>query len=95
MKNIIQKAIEGGYIPKVGLEPVEGFRVAYEVILLDPLFWQCLGKSLGWSEELNYGYKGNDYGLYQEWQNAWHSFIDHIAEGKDIEEFFNNLINNK
>lgn len=26
------------------------------------------------------------------WLTKWHSFIDHLAEGKDIDSFFSNLI---
>lgn len=27
------------------------------------------------------------------WKTVWHRFIDHLAEGKDAEEFFSNLLN--
>lgn len=27
-----------------------------------------------------------------DWKHYWHLFIDHIAEGKDVDDFFNNLI---
>ena len=77
-------------------------------ILLDPLFWQCLGKSLGWRERCidcwdrkDMTFKSNEYDMCgagshnddrKVWKFVWHSFIDHLAEGKDVEEFFNNLI---
>ena len=48
MGNAIKKAIEGGY-------DISWDRLVYEEItdrnnhyLLDPLFWQCLGKQQGW-----------------------------------------------
>ena len=30
--------------------------------------------------------------IKHEWLENWHSFIDHIANGGDIDEFFNNLL---
>lgn len=29
------------------------------------------------------------------WEDQWHAFITHLINGKDIESFFNNLIDNK
>lgn len=51
--------------------------------LLDPLFWQALGRAEGWEDN---GYEKPD------WIYNWHQFIDHIAEGKDIDSYFNNLM---
>lgn len=79
---------------------------AIEHILLDPLFWEALGKSLGWSnikytipkfqrsaipEDNRIGYKHETRDI-SEWQFHWHRFIDHLAEGKDAESFFNELL---
>ncbi len=35
--------------------------------------------------------------IYDEWKDKWHSFIDHLASGKDAESFFKSLLtpNNK
>jgi len=52
--------------------------IPMDTILNDPLFWQCLGKALGWS--------------IIHWSDIWHSLIDHLVEGKEIDEFFINLI---
>lgn len=57
-----------------------------EEIVLDPLFWQSLGKGLGW-KPLGADGDGNDNWLYY-----WHRFIDHLASGKDIDSFFTNLM---
>jgi hypothetical protein len=64
-KEIIEKAIEGGYAP----EPyrhrqfirtsrktyqhlqTSGASMPYSEIILDPLFWQSLGKALEWKEK--------------------------------------------
>tara|TARA_R110000868_G_scaffold236293_4_gene490322 strand:- start:590 stop:853 length:264 start_codon:yes stop_codon:yes gene_type:complete len=28
----------------------------------------------------------------EDWRNVWHDFIDHLADGKDVDSFFNNLL---
>lgn len=62
--------------------------VTVEAAFVDPLFWESLGKTLGW-EELN------SITLKQDGRAAWHqmwiNFIDHLAQGKKPEEFFLNL----
>lgn len=60
--------------------------------LLDPLFWQALGKGLGWSE-LNTQNR-SPVGQYEagSWFYHWHRFIDHLAERKDIDSFFLKLL---
>lgn len=55
------------------------------VVFLDPLFWQSLGKARGWKEN-------GETGLHQ-WIIYWHRFVDHLAEGKEAESFFADLIN--
>jgi len=90
MEQAIKKAIEGGY----------EYRQSYEThCLLDPRFWQCLGKAEGW-QEINYGFTlqnshGNRYN-HNAGAGEWHfkmlEFIDHLASGKNIESFFTNLI---
>jgi hypothetical protein len=60
-------------------------------VLLDPFFWQALGKARGWSE-LKMPNR-SPIGQYEEgsWFSHWHRFIDHLAEGKDAESFFKDL----
>lgn len=60
-------------------------------LLLDPLFWKSLGKSLGWKE----GEYMNDTLWKGEWHERWVSFIDHLAEGGTPDDFFKSLIDNK
>lgn len=102
MKEAIQKAIEGGY--NVG--PIEVDMVCdnkYDHHFLSPLFWQALGKAMGWKEEANLiitleSYNtGPEHLLHQSmeagyWRFYWHRFIDHLAEGKDAESFFSTLL---
>ncbi len=88
MQNAIQKAVEGGYKIPTGF-PLETHQ-ADCVYLLDPLFWQCLGKTEGWKYIQTNRFKKlkilNEYKPI--WQYEWHRFIDHLAEGKDAESFF-------
>lgn len=93
MEKVIKLAIEAGYEYKG-----DGYwSLPHESYLIDPKFWQALGKSLGWGEKCkNCGSIAN--GLCQEhkyirdWKIPWHRFIDHLAEGKDVDEFFKDLI---
>ncbi len=117
MNEAITKAIEGGWNPK-GLQPKRPVNSAYikalmlthgKSILLDPLFWQALGKAEGWAKDQR-AYPCTDCGTvgvmdYNHmmsckirdrklcWSVYWHRFIDHISEGKDIDSFFTNLFN--
>lgn len=83
--------------------------ITFSEILLDPPFWQSLGKAMGWEvgcsyidcwdrcEPWNGGGKYTGYWCHTHdevstmpiWLKYWHCFIDHLAENKTIEEFFN------
>jgi hypothetical protein len=65
---------------------VEQVSLASEMFL-DPSFWQSLGKALGWDERID---DGSHYAK-PGWLEAWHRFIDHLAEGKTAESFFETL----
>ena len=75
----IKKAIEGGYIPElwIGIALDNNEIPEPATYALDPQFWQCLGKAMGLG-----GY---------DWLAQWHSFIDHLASGKTVEDFFKDL----
>ena len=88
----IQDAIEGGWNVGEGFE-VSGrgekvkvytnnedddkYIIDINQILLDPKFWQAVGKTRGWN---NSQYFSNMY------KRKWHTFIDHLADGKTIED---------
>jgi hypothetical protein len=100
MREAIQKAIEGGYGFQ-GLIPGTNYYNSYvndlnnSDTLFDPLFWQSLGKALWWSVTDQCWGCGYDEGATDntpEWKVYWHSFIDHLAEGKDPEDFFKQLL---
>lgn len=106
IQTAIKKAIEGGYYKELlGSKSVawdiyaEGIRtwnvldpetkswdiphINFDKIFLDPKFWQCLGKAMGW--QLEREWEGTH------WKKYWHRFIDHLAEGKTIEKYFEDL----
>ncbi len=56
-------------------------------IFLDPNFWQALGKAKQWGYTKGYLAGGGK----DEWQEHWHDFIDHLADGKPAEAFFADL----
>jgi hypothetical protein len=90
MKEAIKLAIEGGYDNKYGVNFSDYTKGdEYSSTFLDPLFWQCLGKSLGWVSIGTADIPQTVVG--HQWLGHWHSFIDHLAKGKDPEEFFTNL----
>ena len=71
--------------------------------LLDPAFWQALGKARGWQTSCFHLDESGRYEAYRHtakcgvstaksyWELQWHRFIDHLAEGKDAESFFKGL----
>lgn len=111
MDTAIKRAIEGGYIPKYK-NSIANVRGGYDFdkMLLDPAFWQALGKAEGcevqaWCcpiheiiSEKFVTYEeccdlcGNNVAVKKIYMFYWHRFIDHIAEGKSVDDFFNQLL---
>lgn len=61
-------------------------------ILLDPLAWQAVGTTRGWTDSKKLVYEfdrrvpaGTEKMPRPAWRKNMHHFIDHLAEGKDIE----------
>ena len=147
MKQAIQKAAEGGYHEGNYRGRIKIHPSHYNEVLLDPLFWQALGKAMGWEDTLDYqaigrlirderenigltqkelgktlGYSGMGISHFENgireiktdtlqklceffkkepmffikqhiaWRFHWHRFIDHLAEGKSPDDFFNQLL---
>lgn len=103
IQEAIEKAVQGGWDKSTAEYDFDPSGGAVELMLadafLDPLFWQSLGKAIGWSESVDEfdGSKNFEPGSYNyrngitEWKYQWHRFIDHLAEGKNAESFFKNL----
>ena len=73
------------------------FMVAMEETLLDPRFWQALGRALGWSEVCDlviicvHGEEECQRCRGYYWMFQWHCFIQAIANGNTPEAFFARL----
>jgi hypothetical protein len=98
IQEAVKKSIEHGYSLR-GIGP-SGF---YELldryssdVFLDHLFWQSLGKAMGWDGFEVFTCGCSDVrkmkGQRRIWIGKWHRFIDHLAEGKDAESFFENRL---
>ncbi len=100
----IELAIEGGYMPWQYLKASKAMQdywkdkglVIWEQAVLEVLFWQCLGKSLGWGDEKNCPVCWQKMVITGTgWMCHWHRFIDTLASGKTAEDFFGELLANK
>lgn len=61
----------------------------HEINALKPLFWQALGKALGWPED----YNGDIIKLVNtHWEFVAHRFYDLILTGGDTDQFFKYLL---
>jgi len=62
IEQIIKKAIEGGYAsdrPEYARQHlITGFEGDFRFMVLDPLFWQALGKACGWNDDQRVELKG-------------------------------------
>lgn len=90
MELAIRKAVEGGWSDYT--TPYDSTSYPKEKVLLDPLFWQCLGKEERWAMTIfETDTMGSPIGKIY-WLRYWHRFIDHIADGKGIDSFFTTLL---
>ena len=76
-------------------------------IFLDPAFWQSLGNAMGWDKDKKgkpiwigrryyLGHPERDLQMkgstpIEFWQYQWLRFIDHLADEKGADEFFEHL----
>lgn len=92
-KNVIEKAIEGGWEPSAyelgSTALLRDFE--WQIFALDPTFWQCLGKSLDWRTIKHSDLIGHET---VQWNNYAHHFYDLILQGKPTEEFWQSLLTN-
>lgn len=110
MEKAIKLAIEGGWRPAemkaTQIFDVEGNWAGSHLVkntsesemLLDPLFWQALGKSLGWVDSLevieNQSTGEPEEIISESWKIQWHDFIDYLADGGSPDKFFEELLTN-
>lgn len=72
-----------------------------EYVVSSPLFWQSLGKSMGWGEICECGWRSSQNFVHydavgrhrtsSEVRYRWHNLLDHLAEGGSIESYFETL----
>lgn len=67
-----------------------GHHIALSEILINPLFWQSLGKAMGVKNNMIGSCDGCGADLGG-WKYQQHRFIDHLQDGKSIESFFEQL----
>lgn len=73
----------------------------FSEILIDPLFWQALGRALGWTEIDVYNSDASHDGdwdrlMQNEWQYHAHRWLDSHFEGQQSEQdFWESLIKQK
>ena len=105
IEQAIKLAIEGGYSREFPflLYEVEKLSTPFEEkcflhqkeLFLDPSFWRCLGKSLGWGDDKHQREIVDEHFCLkcskENWRGYWHRFIDHLASGKTVEDFFTSL----
>lgn len=112
-KQTIEKAIEGGWkylnsyefgdrrdFPLYAVDETKSpqvYMVDWHMVVLDPTFWQALGKSLGWRKA---GIRSPSQGRMKdgkwfddEWFINAHRLYDLILTGGDTEKFWNELLN--
>ena len=73
-----------------------GYLVLSEnLFFIDPEFWKCLGMAMKWCSgvELPNGLCNNCRRLFcdSSWLHHWHNFIDTLAEGKTIDDYFETI----
>lgn len=91
MKNPLDEAIQHAIVGGYPRESDYLDTYCSHGMLLDPLFWKCLGRTQGWNI---YICKQGEI-LPNSWLWYWHNFIDHIADGGTTEDFFRQLLTNK
>lgn len=114
IEKAIEKAIDGGFPTSKLRTKIENLNktgigapnlvTSYDIepLVLNPLFWKCLGTAMGWKDlanknfdiyelRMNLASKTVVQKFTETWRWQMHLFIGHLAEGKDIESFFANL----
>jgi hypothetical protein len=94
----VERAVEGGWVPFSYEEPLSLNLVAQKAILLDPAFWQALGRVEGWNllQYSPWAIRDSEGDFVEEKVPEYivhmHRLIDHLADGGTIEQFFTNLL---
>ena len=106
VEKVIKKAVDEGWLPHaawkgISREAIINWSIAdhnLPRILLQPAFWEALGKSLGWQYCKLHSFAGsiteseecNDC-MHIKWLDKWHDFIDHLAAGGTPKSYFKQI----
>jgi hypothetical protein len=93
----VYSGANGEYSAWTRIDNASSFIVPMEETLLDPHFWQALGRALGWNASCDLSIScvhGEEecqtcHGYY--WMYQWHCFIQHLADGHSPDAFFGSL----
>jgi hypothetical protein len=67
-----------------------GYTPSERGVFLDPLFWRAVGRARKWDEdERDVGARADVWTSV--WLRKWHEFVDHLAFGRGIEQYFEKL----
>ena len=76
-KQFIEDAVAGGYVNGNMINNNLSYEDNFKLQSWNPDFWKAVGKTRGWDK----GWLGAE-----DWKTEWSIFIDHMADGKTIEE---------
>jgi hypothetical protein len=68
-----------------------GYNPTARSMFLDPRFWRALGRSRKWGDEDEKRLGAHPDMWTSIWLKTWHDFIDHLAMGRGVEQFFEHL----
>lgn len=95
LKQAIVDAVEKGGYQGMGWKSGVKWIIEHQIphVLLDPFFWQAIGRARGWDEggitaEKNWQIT---YSQNWMWAHQWHRLISHLVAGKGVESFFATL----
>jgi hypothetical protein len=97
MEQAIADALAQGYEPPLESIPEAANFSALQIsvamksdVFLDPAFWQSLGRARNWTTDEDGKYWKGTIAEWKAnyWKTHWHDFIDQLAAGEDVENFF-------
>lgn len=93
-KEAITKAIEGGWEPRKYDLGADCEFNEWMHFALDPTFWQCLGKALGWyTPVFNDKHRfSHNHSIYPNWLEVALDFQELILTGGDAKAYWDELL---
>ena len=104
VERALTEALAQGYKPDLehipeaaGFSPLQIAVAMKSDVFLEPGFWQALGRARRWTTDEDGKYWKGSLAEWKAnyWKTHWHSFIDHLAAGRDAESFFESVLTAK